>query len=339
MKKNQRVNPIIHYLMISSLLIIFLILLTSWFLWFYYYHDIIEILLVNFTFKNFSIVILAFSGLAFFFASILLCNPKKNIYNNLFSLLSFVLSFIIIATSLFFYSKFKIDNLLVIFLPWIGIIVATGFLFVTSSINLIFNEKRIQQNQKINSTSTNLESKNNIINSNQTNNSDSKDLQTKEIQQSTLNLKAKKEQNFNISAFSIEENNEVTNSFIKLKNNNKAKLLNPEWTTQQIKQIWETAEIIPGVDKTLYRKDYAGAWMYFSAFINNPNDAIDNFRSYSWTIVQHKSLSKNDSDTIENLRAMNIGNALSKGENYPKWETEISSCGNENILKKQLWNE
>lgn len=193
MTKNQLINPIIHYLMISSLLIIFLTLLTNWFLWFYYY-GIIKILLVNFTFKNFSIVILIFSGLAFFFATILLCNPKKNINNNIFSLVFFVSSL-------------------------------------------------------------------------------------------------------------------------------------------------EVSEIIPGVDKTLYHKYYAGAWMYFSAFINNPSNTINNFRSYCWTIVQDKPLSKNGSYTIENLRAMNIGNALSKGENYPKWKTEISFYGNENMLKEQLWNE
>lgn len=112
-----------------------------------------------------------------------------------------------------------------------------------------------------------------------------------------------------------------------------------KWNETEIKEIWEKAIIIPGVNKDLYRQDYAGAWMFFSAFIADADETNIDLRSYSWTITNHKPLSQEGTNNINNLEPMNVINALSKGEDYPKWKTRISSRGNENIIKEQIWSE
>ncbi|MGL5268741.1 MAG: hypothetical protein ACRC8P_03125 [Spiroplasma sp.] len=336
MEKKQQFNPIIHYFMISSLLIIFLTLLISWFLWFFHYQNIVESMLINFSFLKFNIIILIFSVLTLFCALALFIVAKKNTYNKFFSLLGFALSLTIETTSLFLYSNFKsTNNFLIVFLPWIITIIAATILFIASGINLINNENNFNKNQKTKVITKQPENNDNLINKAK----NEKLSINNEAKTSDLVTKDWNWKDFSSLTFSSEENNQVKNPLIETKNNNQSSTMTVKWTKKQIKQIWETAEIIPGVNKDLYRKDYAGAWMFFSAFITNPTEAVHHFRSYSWIIVNHKPLSQEGTNNVENLKAMNIVNALSKGENYPKWKTKVSSCGNENIIKEQIWSD
>lgn len=108
------------------------------------------------------------------------------------------------------------------------------------------------------------------------------------------------------------------------------------WTIEQIQAVWEKAEVIDNVNEKMYRKDYSGAWMFRDAFTTNYEDA-NNEKTYAWTIVLHRPSNQGGTTDLYNLDPMNIVNAKSKGENYPRWITKLSSKGNENILKEQNW--
>lgn len=108
------------------------------------------------------------------------------------------------------------------------------------------------------------------------------------------------------------------------------------WTLDQIQTVWEKAETIDGVSEKLYRKDYAGAWMFRDSFTNDLSEA-NNEKTYSWTIVLHRPASQSGTTELYNLDPMNVVNAKNKGENYPRWTTKLSSKGNENIIKMQNW--
>lgn len=115
-----------------------------------------------------------------------------------------------------------------------------------------------------------------------------------------------------------------------------SKITKHNWTLEQIEAAWEKAEIIDGVSDKLYRKDYAGAWMFHDSFTTDYTVA-HNIETYSWTIVLHRPASQHGTTELYNLDPMNIVNAKSKGENYPSWKTKISSKGNKNITKEQNW--
>ncbi|WP_375316855.1 hypothetical protein [Spiroplasma endosymbiont of Virgichneumon dumeticola] len=108
------------------------------------------------------------------------------------------------------------------------------------------------------------------------------------------------------------------------------------WTLDQIQTVWEKAETIDGVSDKLYRKDYAGAWMFRDSFTNDLSEA-NNEKTYSWTIVLHRPASQSGTTELYNLDPMNIVNAKNKAENYPRWTTKLSSKGNENVIKEQNW--
>lgn len=114
------------------------------------------------------------------------------------------------------------------------------------------------------------------------------------------------------------------------------KVTKHHWTLEQIEAAWEKGEIIDGVSNKLYRKDYAGAWIFHDAFTTD-YAAADNIETYSWTIVLHRPIGQQGTTELHNLDPMNIVNAKSKGENYPSWKTKISSKGNKNIIKEQNW--
>ncbi len=127
---------------------------------------------------------------------------------------------------------------------------------------------------------------------------------------------------------------------LKIKNTTPAmstpKVTKHHWTLEQIEAAWKKAEIIDGVSNKLYRKDYAGAWIFHDSFTTDYAVA-DNIETYSWTIVLHRPISQQGTTELYNLDPMNIVNAKSKGENYPSWKTKISSKGNKNIIKEQNW--
>lgn len=323
MEKYQKINPIVRWTMILSLMIIFLTLLVSWILWLLVYRNAIGKLLNDFSFLNLSIITLTFSGLAFLFALPLIGLTKKNIVTNTFSLLGFILALSLASLSLLLYHSIKIDSILTVAVPWIIIIVATMFLFVSSGVNLIIvgeKNKKPSVEPIIKNLEPDAQVENNIVKT---------EIKDKVLEKTEVDFS-------NLPIFKEQVQIQTKKSVVKSKQN--ADIPKIKWTKKQIKEVWEKAEVIPGVNKDLYRKDYAGAWMFFADFINSSDENNLDIGSYSWTITNHKPISQLGTNDLENLVPMNVINVITKGQNYPKWKTKISSRGNENIIKEQIWS-
>lgn len=334
----QKVNPILRWLMVLSLIAIFFTLLISWTFWFLWYRNIIEAMLVHFDFQTFNIIVLAVSGTALSFSWALIFSTKKSTINNFFSLLSFVFSLAIVGTSLFFYYNVQVEEFLIIGLPWLITVVSAGFLFIGSTINLImiknnFNFDSIEKESSLTLEEVQEEKKillkkssiDDIIKLQQ---NEAKIAQENEVQAVDLTF---------ADLTIVREQNEAQAKKVDLKKTKQKLNKSTKWTEQQIKEVWEKAEVILGFNKDLYRKDYAGAWMFYSAFIADSEGSTFNVPSYSWTITNNKPVTHKGTNDIENLSPMNIINAVAKGQSYPQWKTKVSSHGNENIVKEQIW--
>ena len=58
---------------------------------------------------------------------------------------------------------------------------------------------------------------------------------------------------------------------------------------------------------------------------------------YGWEIDHIRPKSMMGSDFISNLQPLQWQNNRSKGDNYPSFETVVSSSGNKNILQQKRW--
>lgn len=137
--------------------------------------------------------------------------------------------------------------------------------------------------------------------------------------------------------------NQATNSSNPIQNNNPVvsnPVVNSEviWTSEQIEEAWNKAEIIDNYNPQLYRKDYAGALMFKNSFINSVK-LNDDPKSYNWTIVYHRPLLHGGTCDISNLQPMNNTNAITKANNYPRWKTAITFDGKQNFLKQKSWKD
>lgn len=110
------------------------------------------------------------------------------------------------------------------------------------------------------------------------------------------------------------------------------------WTSQQIEEVWNKGEIIDNYNPQLYRKDYAGALMFKNSFVNNVK-VNDDPKSLNWTIIHQCPLSHGGTSDISNLQPINNINAITKGNNYPRWKTAITFNGKQNILKRKMWKD
>lgn len=90
-----------------------------------------------------------------------------------------------------------------------------------------------------------------------------------------------------------------------------------------IMQIWEKAGIIEGLDPTLFRTDVCGAIMSW----NHRNQDS----SFGWVIDHIYPVSKGGDDQLINLRAMNIANARSKGNDYPVYRSAVTMDVDDNV--------
>lgn len=121
-------------------------------------------------------------------------------------------------------------------------------------------------------------------------------------------------------------------------NNNSTVNDEATWTPQQIEAVWNKGEIIKNYNPQLYRKDYAGALMFKNSFINNVK-LNDDPKSLKWTIIYQCPLSHGGTSDISNLQPMNNINAITKGNNYPRWKTAITFNRKKNILKQKKWKQ
>lgn len=94
-------------------------------------------------------------------------------------------------------------------------------------------------------------------------------------------------------------------------------------------RVWEHANKINGYDPSIWRKDFAGAWIR--------RDSYNCQSKYGWTVETMVPLEYGGKFQLDNLEAVHWQNALSKGKDYPKFSTVLTSNGNTNIEKKRQW--
>ena len=98
----------------------------------------------------------------------------------------------------------------------------------------------------------------------------------------------------------------------------------------QIEIIWQKATSVAGYDDTKWRKDFAGAWIQRSQF---------GIRSeYGWEIDHLMPRSVGGSDEPSNLVPMHWRNNVVKSNDYPIFNSIVTSEGNHNIDKEQSWH-
>lgn len=103
-----------------------------------------------------------------------------------------------------------------------------------------------------------------------------------------------------------------------------------DFTDNEIERVWEKASIIENNNPNKFRKDYAGAWIKRSDYGNTKSE-------YGWEIDHIRPLAADGTYDDSNLLPTHWRNNRSKGDNYPTWETAISSEGVKNIECKQNW--
>lgn len=101
------------------------------------------------------------------------------------------------------------------------------------------------------------------------------------------------------------------------------------FTYDEIEAVWKKAKVQLNNDPEDFRKDYAGAWIQKSEYGKKT--------IYGWEIDHEKPLAENGTYDLDNLQPLHWKNNNKKGDNYPGWETEVSSVGIKNIFKIQRW--
>lgn len=96
-----------------------------------------------------------------------------------------------------------------------------------------------------------------------------------------------------------------------------------------IQQVWEKAKSISNYDPNIWRQDFAGAWIR--------KDLYGTETKYGWEIDHLNPVSKGGSDNINNLNPLHWKNNRTKADNYPNFQTAITSLENQNIEKLQSW--
>ena len=103
----------------------------------------------------------------------------------------------------------------------------------------------------------------------------------------------------------------------------------PFYGDKTIEAIWQSAKPVEGYNPNIWRKDFAGAWIR--------RDFYGLRNKYGWKIDHKKPKSAGGSDSKENLWALHWQNNMSKGNEYPQFKTSITSDGNRNVEKEQIW--
>lgn len=107
------------------------------------------------------------------------------------------------------------------------------------------------------------------------------------------------------------------------------------FSDDEIQKVWDKAKKIDGEDASLYRKDYAGAWIKRDEYGKTDS-------TLGWEIDHRKPVAKGGSDDLINLDPLQWNNNRTKSDDYPEWNTSmkagVSLTGRHyNMEKMQLW--
>ncbi len=98
---------------------------------------------------------------------------------------------------------------------------------------------------------------------------------------------------------------------------------------EKIKEVWEKGTKVDGYNPTMWRKDFAGAWIRRIDYGQRT--------MYGWAINRLCPVSQGGTTDIENLNAVHWKNDLCKADNYPSFSSCVTAEGNRNISKLQVW--
>ncbi|MBO5613514.1 MAG: HNH endonuclease [Prevotella sp.] len=98
-------------------------------------------------------------------------------------------------------------------------------------------------------------------------------------------------------------------------------------TEENINSAWERATKVDNFDSNQFRKDACGAWIIRSHY--GQRDSV-----YGWEVDHVYPQSMGGGDDMENLRAMQWENNMSKGDDYPDYKAVVQSEGNKNVRKE-----
>jgi hypothetical protein len=100
-----------------------------------------------------------------------------------------------------------------------------------------------------------------------------------------------------------------------------------KFSEEKIETVWNSANAIDGVDSTEWRQDACNAW------INRKSYGQETI--YGWEIDHILPIAKGGTDHTENLRAIHWKNNRSKGDDFPNYESSVTSEGNKNIYRDE----
>lgn len=102
-----------------------------------------------------------------------------------------------------------------------------------------------------------------------------------------------------------------------------------EFTQSQIEKVWKKATIVEGWEPNTYRKDPCGAIIMRDKYGKRDNP-------FGWEIdhIYPKSMPNSD-DRLENLRAMQYENNISKGDDFPSYVSAVTAEGVKNVERRR----
>lgn len=102
------------------------------------------------------------------------------------------------------------------------------------------------------------------------------------------------------------------------------------FTPEMISKVWEKAEIVPGFDPQIFRKDKCGALIRRDLF-RVTKDSL----SMAWEINFIKPEALGGTEELNNLQPLQWKNSRHKEDNYPSWSCLVGSEQNKNQLVEQ----
>lgn len=102
------------------------------------------------------------------------------------------------------------------------------------------------------------------------------------------------------------------------------------FTEKEIENVWSHALAVEGYDPNVARKDACGAWMLKSQY--GIRDS-----SFGWEIDHVYPENLGGQNHLENLRAMQWENNVSKGNDYPTYKSKVQADGNRNVYKEEQY--
>ena len=102
------------------------------------------------------------------------------------------------------------------------------------------------------------------------------------------------------------------------------------FSDQMIEEVWNKGKTIDGVDSSIWRQDFAGAWINRSCYGKTET-------KFGWEIDHLKPESQGGSDDLSNLLPLQWENNRKKGDEYPEFKTAVTSDGNINVNIVRSW--